>query len=81
MVHKLNFGLHIELSSQILFAMDKEILDQINQDQVFGRDPISKETYRIKKSDYFGLYNRSRHTESLKLFTKTRNIIGMPVFD
>ncbi|MBK9727706.1 MAG: TonB-dependent receptor [Saprospiraceae bacterium] len=71
-IHKLNFGLHIEMSSQILFAMDKEILDQINQGQVFGRDPISKETYRIKKSDYFGLYNRSRHTESLKLFYENK---------
>ncbi len=66
--HRLINGLQIDLSSQILYARDKEVLDNINAGLVFGRDPVTKESYRIDKSDYFGLYNRSRHTETIKLF-------------
>lgn len=66
--HALLKGFQLELSSQLLYAKDKEILDNIDAGLVFGRDPVTKESYRIIKNDYFGLYNRSRHTESLKLF-------------
>jgi outer membrane receptor for ferrienterochelin and colicins len=67
-VHKLKNGLHIELGSQILYAKDKHVVDDIKSGLVFGRDPVTGESYRLKESDYFGLYNRSRHTETFKVF-------------
>lgn len=66
--HKFKNGLQLELSSQILYAKDKEVLDQIHAGLFFGRDPVTQESYRLKESDYFGLYNRSRHTETGKVF-------------
>jgi outer membrane receptor for ferrienterochelin and colicins len=66
--HRLIQGLQIDLTSQILYAKDKEVLNNIDAGLLFGRDPVTKESYRITKSDYFGLYNRSRHTETIKLF-------------
>ncbi|HEX5625116.1 MAG TPA: TonB-dependent receptor, partial [Saprospiraceae bacterium] len=66
--HRFSFGLGATLSGQLLYAKDKEILDAIEDGLLFGRDPVTKESYRIGSRDYFGLYNRSRHTESLKVF-------------
>lgn len=65
---KLKNGFQFEVSSQILYAKDKEVLDNIQAGLVYGRDPATKESYRLKKKDYFGLYNRSRHTETFKIF-------------
>ncbi|MBK6860269.1 MAG: TonB-dependent receptor [Saprospiraceae bacterium] len=65
---KLKDCIQTELNSQVLFAKDKEVLKAIEDGFVFGRDPVTKLSYQISKSDYFGLYNRSRHTESIKLF-------------
>jgi len=65
---KIKNNIQAEFNSQILFAKDKEVLKSIEDGLVFGRDPVTKLSYRISKSDYFGLYNRSRHTESIKLF-------------
>ncbi|MBK8954886.1 MAG: TonB-dependent receptor [Saprospiraceae bacterium] len=66
-------GFQIMASSQWLVAKDKELVKAIEDGQVFGRDPLTKESYRIHPGDYFGLYNRSRHTETLKLFYTPSN--------
>ncbi len=70
--HSFKKGFKLELSTQILVAKDKDILDQIDAGNVYGRDPETKESYRIKSSDYFGLYNRSRHTETIKLWYENK---------
>ncbi len=62
-----------EFNSQLLYAKDKDILKAIDDGLVFGRDPITKDSYRITSSDYFGLFNRSRHTESVKFFFEDAN--------
>ena len=61
-------GFQIELGSQILYAKDKQVVDDIKSGLLFGRDPVTGESYRLKEIDYFGLYNRSRHTETVKVF-------------
>lgn len=66
--HQWKNGIGVEASAQLLFAKDREVLDQINAGLIFGRDPVTKESYRISSRDYFGLFNRSRHTDILKLF-------------
>jgi outer membrane receptor for ferrienterochelin and colicins len=70
--NKFKYGFSVELSAQLLYAKDKELLNQIDAGNVYGRDPVTKESYRIHNRDYFGLYNRSRHTETLKLFYENK---------
>lgn len=53
---------------QLLFAKDKDVLDQVRDGNVFYRDPTTLITQRLARSEYVGLYNRSRHMGNLKLF-------------
>lgn len=66
--HQWKSGIGLEASAQLLYAKDRDVLDQIKSGLIFGRDPITKESYRITSSDYFGLFNRSRHTDIFKLY-------------
>nr|WP_299170219.1 TonB-dependent receptor [uncultured Allomuricauda sp.] len=53
---------------QLLFAYDKDKLDDISNGEVFARYPETLATIQLEKSDYFGLENRSRHTLNFKTF-------------
>ena len=55
------------ISYQYLQAKDKDIIDLIKKNQMFGRDPNTLESYRIKQSDYIGLPHRSRHSGFVKV--------------
>lgn len=61
---------NLELSAgyQLLFAYDKDRLEDIENGEVFARDPQTLETVRLDISGYFGLENRSRHAFNVKLF-------------
>ncbi|WP_373019036.1 TonB-dependent receptor plug domain-containing protein [Muriicola sp.] len=61
---------NLELSAgyQLLFAYDKDRLEDIENGEVFARDPQTLETVRLDRSGYFGLENRSRHAFNVKLF-------------
>lgn len=61
---------HLRLSAgyQFLEAKDKEVLRQIENGELFRRDPETLATVRLRKSDYGGLFGRSRHMTNLKLF-------------
>ncbi|MDQ2719320.1 MAG: TonB-dependent receptor [Bacteroidota bacterium] len=52
---------------QYLVAKDKEVLAQIKEGKLYKRDPITNVTTLVTKSDYKGLYNRSRNTANLRL--------------
>ena len=53
---------------QLLFAKDKEAEAAFEKGDVYARkDPVSP-AFQLKKEDYFGLFNRSRHMVNLKLF-------------
>lgn len=54
----------ISLGYQYLIAKDKSVLDNF-QDYEYIRDS-QLQTIQISKSDYFGLYNRSKHTANIK---------------
>lgn len=54
-------GHWIQLGYQYLEAKDKDVMDAIQAGTMYGRDPVTLESYRIKGGDYFGLPNRSRH--------------------
>jgi outer membrane receptor for ferrienterochelin and colicins len=58
----------LSLGYQLLYAKDADVVDQVEQGQVFWRDPETLVTRRLKPDEYFGLYNRSRHMGNFKIF-------------
>ncbi len=55
---------------QLLYAKDKDVENNINSggDLSYYRSPETQAVGQLKPSDYFGLYNRSRHQANFKLF-------------
>lgn len=64
MTQKLNFS----VGYQLLYAKDKDVEEQVKEGNVYYRDPVTLETRRLRPSEYFGLYNKSRHMGNVKLF-------------
>ncbi len=65
--YKINSNFSISSGYQYLIAKDQTIVDKIERGEIFARDPITLSSFRLKPSDYFGLYNRSKHTANIKL--------------
>jgi len=55
----------ISLGYQYLIAKDKSVVDDFEDHKYIRNSEL--QTIEIKKSDYFGLYNRSKHTGNVKL--------------
>ncbi len=53
---------------QFLMTADKADSKRIKEGNVFARDLETGEAYRVSKSDYAGLPNRSKHMANAKLF-------------
>ncbi|WP_422860933.1 TonB-dependent receptor plug domain-containing protein [Flagellimonas sp. S174] len=53
---------------QLLYAFDKNVEDELEENGGFVRDPETLQTVEISRDDYFGLENRSRHTLNFKTF-------------
>ncbi|MFN5134144.1 MAG: TonB-dependent receptor plug domain-containing protein, partial [Chitinophagaceae bacterium] len=68
----INYQLHqlfsISGGYQYLETADKDILENINNKEVFGRDIVGGSARLITKADYSGLLNRSKHMANLRLF-------------
>jgi len=62
----------LSLGYQLLFAKDRDVADAVDRGEVFWRDPNTLVSKRLKSSEYVGLYNRSRHTGSFKIFYHNR---------
>ena len=52
---------------QILYAKDKSAVDDFRSELVYARDPVTRQSFLLKPSDYYGLYGRSRHQLNLNL--------------
>lgn len=65
--YKANSNLSVSAGYQYLIAKDQTIVDKIERGEVFARDPITLSSFKLKSSDYFGLYNRSTHTANIKI--------------
>ncbi|WP_430409036.1 TonB-dependent receptor plug domain-containing protein [Kordia sp.] len=61
---------NVKLSAgyQLLFAKDKAAVAAFDNGQVFARESPSSPSFQLKTSDYFGLFNRSRHMANGKIF-------------
>lgn len=60
--------LKISAGYQLLYAKDKDAIKAFEDGEVYARETPSSPSFQLKKSDYFGLYNRSRHMANVKLF-------------
>lgn len=61
-------NLSISGGYQLLYAKDKQAEAAFEAGQVYARSAANSSVFALQKSDYFGLYNRSRHSANLKLF-------------
>ncbi len=52
---------------QFLSTGDKDVVAKIKDGEMYGRDEATGEVYLLKRSDYYGLPNRSNHMANLKL--------------
>ncbi|WP_034042615.1 TonB-dependent receptor plug domain-containing protein [Wocania ichthyoenteri] len=61
-------SLKISGGYQLLFAKDAAAENAFKNGEVFARENPSSPSFQLKKDDYFGLFNRSRHMANLKVF-------------
>jgi outer membrane receptor for ferrienterochelin and colicins len=61
-------NLSLSAGYQLLYAKDKDVVEDVKAGEVYWRDPTTLVTKRLTPSEYFGLYNRSRHMANVKLF-------------
>ena len=53
--------LNIVFGYQFLEAKDKDIVESIENGQIFARKSSNSPSFVLKSKDYIGLYNRSKH--------------------
>lgn len=73
--------LSVSFGYQFLTAKDKSVLDNFENYHYIRNSDL--QTIQIKKSDYFGLFNRSKHTANVKLaytIPKIKTDINLRVF-
>ncbi|MGO4772400.1 TonB-dependent receptor plug domain-containing protein [Flavobacterium sp. W22_SRS_FK3] len=71
----------VSLGYQYLIAKDKSVVDNFEEHQYIRNSQL--QTVQISKSDYFGLYNRSKHTANIKFgytIPKIKTDINLRVF-
>jgi len=68
--YKINDKFQVQGGYQFLMTADKSDIQRIKRGDVFARSLQTGEAYRVKKSDYAGLPNRSKHMINAKLFYK-----------
>jgi outer membrane receptor for ferrienterochelin and colicins len=65
--YSLSFGLQVSAAYQYLDAKDATVWDNIKAGKVYYRDPVTNVDRKVKRQDYGGLYNRSKHSGNIKL--------------
>jgi len=53
---------------QLLFAGDRDVMDQLRKEKIFYRDPETLVSKRLMPFEYHGLYNRSRNHGTIQVF-------------
>ena len=59
--------LNYSLGYQLLYAYDLDAREAFDNGEIYARLTPSSPAFRLNKSDYFGLYNRSRHMGIFKI--------------
>lgn len=74
--------LNISMGYQYLIAKDKSVIDDFDEHK-YIRESGTLQTIKIKETDYFGLFNRSKHTANIKLFytiPKLKTDVNLRIF-
>lgn len=50
-----------------LEAFNKQVIEDINNGRIYYRDPETLISQKVKRSDYGGLFNRSKHSGNIKV--------------
>lgn len=66
--HTINKNFNIIAGYQYLDAKDKDVLEKIKNAQIVKRDPVTYTSSYVTKTEYGGLFNRSKHTANLQFF-------------
>ena len=66
--YQLSSSFQLQGGYQFLMTADKADIKRIQERNVFARDLQTGEAYRVERSDYAGLPNRSKHMANAKLF-------------
>lgn len=64
----INKNLSAEGGYQFLLTADKEVLRQVKEGKMFGKNPGSLQSVQVTRKDYGGLTDRSRHMANFKIF-------------
>ncbi|WP_027127547.1 TonB-dependent receptor plug domain-containing protein [Gelidibacter mesophilus] len=66
--YKVSNQLKLSAGYQLLYAKDKAAEKAFDNGEIYARKTPSSSAFQLGKSDYFGLYNRSRHMGNIKVF-------------
>jgi outer membrane receptor for ferrienterochelin and colicins len=66
--YRINNKFQLQGGYQFLMTADKADIERIENGKVYTRDLETNEVYKVQKSDYGGLPNRSKHMANAKLF-------------
>ena len=72
-----NKKLDIILGYQFLEAKDKNIADSIKDGEIYARESLNSPSFKLISKDYFGLYNRSKHTFNFKIYFEAKNNLSI----
>ena len=64
---KLGKTWQINAGYQYLDARDKDVLNRLKENKIVKRDPVTYQSEYVKRSEYGGLFNRSKHTANAQL--------------
>jgi len=65
-IYRASSNFSVTAGYQFLIAKDQNIIQHIEKGEIFARDPIELASFKLQKNDYFGLFNRSKHTANIK---------------
>ncbi len=67
-------GASLSAGYQYLETGDEEVLDKLEEGQVVKVDTETNKLRRVEVSEYGGLYNRSKHTATLRFFYRNEEL-------
>jgi outer membrane receptor for ferrienterochelin and colicins len=68
LVYNITQNIIISAGYQILIAKDKEIVQKIDNGEIFKRNPQTLITTRVQQDEYGGLFGRSKNMFNFKIF-------------
>ncbi|MGB4844640.1 MAG: TonB-dependent receptor, partial [Ferruginibacter sp.] len=66
--HTINKNFTVNAGYQYLDAKDKAVIEKIKNAELVKRDPVTYNSSYVTRSEYGGLFNRSKHTANGQIF-------------